>query len=97
MSSTTPPSAETITTTQFNHILSLYPFTVEKAYQQNGRLKDSKKNPKKLSDALDDDTWRYDHLPGVLAARKAGRGADRDGEGPWLEKEELERLVGWKM
>lgn len=93
MSSTTPPSAETITTGQFNHILSLYPSTVEKAYQQNGRLKDSKKNPNKLSDALDDDRWRYDQLPGVLAAR----GVDTDGEGQWLEKEELERLVGWKM
>ena len=91
MSFSTPasPTAATITAFQFTHLLSLYPVTVENAYKRNARLKD----PKQLSDALEDDRWRYEELPRVLVARRAEKEADR----PWLVKEELERLVSWKM
>ena len=89
-----PPTPETITPSQLTHLLSAYPVTLEKAYKLNTRLKD----PKKLSRALEDDRWRYDELPRILAARRVGGKGDEKSEGaPWLEKGELERLVGWKM
>lgn len=92
-----PPTAATITGPQFAHALSLYRATVARAYGRNARLRE----PKKLSDALDDDAWRYDQLPRTLAARGAGGTAAAGGGGgpssSWLEKGELERLVAWKM
>ncbi|ERF71142.1 hypothetical protein EPUS_05971 [Endocarpon pusillum Z07020] len=89
-----PPAPETITPSQLAYLLSIYPVTLEKAYKLNTRLKD----PKKLSGALEDDRWRYDQLPRILAARRAVGKEGEKGEGaPWLEKAELERLVGWKI
>ncbi len=89
-----PPTPGTITPYQLKHLLSFYPATVEKPYKLNTRLKD----PKKLSAALRDDRWRYDELPRILAARRAdGEEDEKDEAAPWLEKGELERLVGWKM
>lgn len=62
------------------------------------------KDPKKLSRALEDDRWRYDDLPRIVAKRKRGKklevGADGGEKGvdeAWLEKGELEGLVEWKM
>ena len=89
-----PPNPRTITPSQFTHLLSFYPVTVEKAYKLNTRLKD----PKKLSSAQADERWRYDELPRILAARRAdGKEGEKGKDAPWLEKGELERLVGWKM
>ncbi len=89
-----PPIPGTITLSQLTRLLSLYPVTVEKAYKLSTRLKD----PKKLSGALQDDKWRYDELPTILAARRqVGKEDEKDEAAPWLEKGELERLVGWKM
>lgn len=90
----TPPTPATITATQFIYLLSLYPSAVERAYQQNPRLKGGKK----LADALADDRWRYEELPGIISGRRADAGKGGGNErGAWLEKGELERLVGWKM
>ncbi len=90
-----PPTPGILTPSQLTRLLSFYPATVDKAYKLNTRLKD----PKKRSAALQDDSWRYDELPRILAARRAdGREEKKKDEAaPWLEKAELERLVGWKM
>jgi len=91
-SSPCPPPPSTITPSQFSSILSLYPSTISKTYKTTPRLKDAKK----LSHASEDDKWRYDELPRMLARRK-GKDGEGVGVGRWLEKEELERLVEWKM
>jgi hypothetical protein len=89
------PSPSSITATQLNRILSLYPSTLEAVYKRNSRLKD----PKKLAQAIKDDTWRYEELPRIVAGRRGEKQGDSaDGsKGAWLEKAELEKLVGWKM
>ena len=85
---TSLPSPTSIVHAQFAHLRSLYPIIVKRVYE--GKIKDSKK----LSQALEDDAWRYEGLVKVLE----GRRKSKDGEaGGWIEKAELERLVRWKM
>lgn len=71
------------------------------------------KDARKLSQALEDDRWRYEELGGIVEGRRGGQesgkvqdggedwGKEREGvgagAGAWLDKGEVERLVGWKM
>ena len=75
----------TITIPQIKHCLSLYPKVVEKHY--NAKIKD----PKKASEALKRDTWRYEELPASLV------GQDEKEQGIGMTLDQLERLVQWKM
>ena len=86
----TPPSLVDITHSTFTTALNLYPSLVEKVY--SSKLKG---NVKKVAEALERDRWRFEELPSSVARQRKG-----DGEGGGLKglnKDEVERLVLWKM
>ncbi|KAL2423395.1 hypothetical protein ABEF95_008062 [Exophiala dermatitidis] len=91
-----PPS--TLSNDAIREALGLYPSLVEKVYRS--KLKD----PKKISDAIERDRWRYEGLPGAIALLKSETKHEDDvgsssadvAEGA-LTKEALERLVQWKI
>lgn len=94
MSSLPPPS--TIPISAFNYALSLYPSLVENVYKS--KLKD----PKKVSDALKRDKWRFEDLPASLAQTKgvdptSQPNTTHDLKEGGLTKDAVERLVQWKM
>jgi hypothetical protein len=88
--STTIPDPDNISVALFNHLLSLYPAVLQLFYKS--KLKDAKK----LSLALVDDDWRYERFPSELKERCKESGHDSKSKGE-LEKDELLRLVQWKM
>ncbi|GKZ18924.1 hypothetical protein AbraIFM66951_001882 [Aspergillus brasiliensis] len=49
-----------------------------------------------VNEFLSLDEFRYEGLPGLVTARAEGKDDDEDGSG-YLEKEDLVRLVEWKM
>ena len=80
------PDPTAITFNTFEKFFSLYEEIVQAVYQS--KIKDSRK----LTQALDDDTWRYIGLSQKLKKHKSDSGKIAS-----LSKEELERLVRWKM
>jgi hypothetical protein len=74
----------------FNDILSRYPSTITEISDGKQKRKSS------TSDASDTlaslDTWRLDVLPKEMAAR---READKTDD--CLKKEEVEKLIRWKL
>ncbi|KAJ9607907.1 hypothetical protein H2200_007986 [Cladophialophora chaetospira] len=86
--SSNPPSSTTITRSTFDQALKLYPSLVEKVYASKLR-----NDAKKVTEALKRDRWRFEELPSLIAERR-GKGKG-DGEG--LSKDEVERLVLWKI
>ncbi len=80
----TPPSPEATTHATFEKALKLYPWIVEKVYASK-----LKNDTKKVADALQRDTWRFENLPLYVALRAT--------EGRGLTKDEVEKLVIWKM
>ena len=80
------PSPTSITCDQFKHLVSCYRPVVQAVYRS--RIKDAIK----LAQAFEDDDWRNEGLTTILASR-----CNDDLSGMWLKKEELERLVRWKM
>lgn len=106
-------SPSTVTRPQFQHLLSLYPRTIRAVYTAKLRTKqkpkpNSKPGPGKgaaskaggveaeVEELLGLDEWRYEEVPRLLAERREVKGEDEPGAG-YLEKEELERLVAWKL
>lgn len=95
------PTFDSITEAQYATVLAQYQHIVETVYKQKSKLKD----PKKLSDALKDDVWRYEELPKLVKSRETATAPGmKDGnkkilgcQGGYLEKKDLERLVQWKM
>jgi hypothetical protein len=79
-----PPTLSTITTSQLSHLLTLYPQTIKSHYA----FKVS--DPKKLTEALNRDKWRYDELPSLL------KDQDGHGKGTHMSLNQLEDLVKWK-
>lgn len=77
------PAPSAITSTAVQTALELYPSLVVKAYQS--KIKD----PKKLKAALERETWRFEELPSEFVDQKAQNGG--------LSKDQVERLVQWKM
>ncbi len=75
----------TITIPQINYCLSLYPKVIEKHYAS--KIKD----PKRVSEAIKRDQWRYEELPRSL------RHLDGQVKATAMSLEQLERLVQWKM
>jgi len=72
-----------INTSVIAHCVSLYSSVVDKVYRS--KIKDDKK----FKTALDNDRWRFEELPRTVQQRRAA--------GKGLSKDELERLVQWKM
>ena len=75
----------TITIAQINHCVSLYSKVIQKHYAS--KIKD----PKKVSEAVQRDNWRYEELPRSLRVK------DEQGKPTAMTLEELGRLVQWKM
>jgi hypothetical protein len=82
MSTSQYPPAASITKESFAKILNLYPSLIRRVYASK-----LKNNEAKVKEAADRDDWRYEELPKVLRERKKGH----------LTKDEIERLVVWKM
>ena len=80
------PESASITLHDFKQLLNLYDDTIKAVY--SAKISDKKK----LKQALEDDKWRYIELPEKLKHRKS-QNTDELG----INKEELERLVRWKM
>jgi hypothetical protein len=74
----------------FNDILSRYPSTITKISDGKQKRKSSTSDADDTLESLD--TWRLDVLPKDLAAR---READRTDD--CLKKEEVEKLIRWKL
>ena len=84
--SSSPPPPSTISKSTFNAALKLYPKLVKKVYV--GKLKN---DLKKVMAAMERDEWRFGGL---------GRGGGKGEDVNWKEgltKEDVERLVLWKM
>jgi len=76
------PTPDTITEEVVSRCLLIYKQILEAVYAT--KLKDTKRRAK----ALEDDDWRYEQLPRSIKGRGPLHG---------LDKNELERLVQWKM
>lgn len=74
---------ENVTLPLVRRILEIYPSVLEVFYQD--KVKGDKK---KTDQAQEDDRWRYEVLPIEMKQRDGDAG---------LSKNELERLVKWKM
>ena len=74
-----------ITVPQVKHCLALYPKVVEKHYASKT------KDPKKVSEAIERDKWRYEDLPRSLRIK------NEQSKPMDMSLAELARLVQWKM
>ncbi|KAK2760857.1 hypothetical protein FQN54_002097 [Arachnomyces sp. PD_36] len=106
-----PISPATITPESFNYLLNLYPETVERVYREKQKPSTSKSKKAKKPGQTEEkdlntkvlefrslDDWRYDVIPGILKERKKdGKGGKGGGAGMYLTKEELEKLMDWKL
>ena len=79
------PRPGTLTKLGFAQLLQFYPHIQQVAYRS--KIKD----PKKLAIAQQDHDWRYDELPKLVAQRGTKSSP------AYLEKEELVRLIQWKI
>ena len=82
-------TSQNISSQLLEYILSLYPSSFARIVDHEVA---SKRNAQQLSkERLSLDQWRYESLPKIVATRENDQGA------AYLEKEELEKLVEWKM
>lgn len=81
----------TLTHAHLLRLIALYPTVVQRVYEAK-----TKNDSKKLSQALEDDAWRYGALVELVESRRQD-GSSSGSAGGWMEKAELERLVRWKM
>ena len=79
------PKPGILTKLGFAQLLQFYPHVQQVAYRS--KIKD----PKKLATAQQDHDWRYDELPKLVAQRGTKLSS------AYLEKEELVRLIQWKI
>ncbi|KAL4888441.1 hypothetical protein BDV59DRAFT_196487 [Aspergillus ambiguus] len=92
-----PTDPQTITPDTFRQLLARYPQTVEAVARRKASQPARRKHAVPRSEAeiqtavtqyLELDKWRYEELPGVVRSRAGGE---------YLSREEVERLVEWKM
>ncbi|RAL00302.1 uncharacterized protein BO80DRAFT_357049 [Aspergillus ibericus CBS 121593] len=117
----------TISPSTFQHLLALYPVTVDArardkttekflSRKSSSKAKKTKTKPAaaetnvsglltpdqqsqidtEVAEFLSLDRFRYEDLPGLVAARAKDPSSDEPGNG-YIEKDELVRLVEWKM
>lgn len=74
----------------FNDILSRYPSQIAKVSDSKQERKSTSADPDETLALLD--TWRLEDLPKDLAVRR-----DADSLDDCLRKEEVEKLIRWKL
>lgn len=104
-------SISSISLSHFNHLLALYPTIVLRSvFSSTTQPKPSSSNKSKTKVVKRDheektfralDEWRYEVFPKLLTERRAGKGKgkreDGEGEDGYMEKEELEKAMDWKL
>ena len=84
------PSPFVISKSAFQQAVSLYPSLAERVYASK-----LKKDPKNVTQAIERDHWRFEELPTSVKERRERLKEGDTGVG--LTKDEVERLVQWKM
>ncbi|OCT51651.1 hypothetical protein CLCR_09314 [Cladophialophora carrionii] len=107
MTRSSVPDPAALTPSSFQKALALYPSLVENVYRT--KLKNDRN---KVAAALERDEWRFEQLPAAVSQRKANVNqaqnvrdekatskpkAGARGTALELSKDEVERLVQWKM